>query len=82
MKTYTAADALNDQANDNLKTAIIDAIVAEIGSTSFDIDGISYTAAQIGEGIQITLPKTVSLQDDEAGQIPGVTLSYNGISLT
>jgi hypothetical protein len=79
---YTAADALNEQTSDSLKAAIISAIETEIGTKSFNIDGISYTASEIGQNIQVTLPKSISLQDDINAQIPGVTLSYNGISLT
>jgi hypothetical protein len=82
MKTYTAADALNAEASDNLKTAIIKAIVAEIGSDQFTFDGLTYTAQEIGNGIKVSLPSAISLQDDMNSQIPGVTLSYNGISLT
>ncbi|MBQ5543458.1 MAG: hypothetical protein IIT97_00790, partial [Mycoplasmataceae bacterium] len=82
MSSISAADALNNQATDNLTTAIISAIEAEIGTKSFNIDGITYTAKEIASGISIGLPKTVTLQDDETAQIPGVTLSYNGISLT
>ena len=82
MSSYTAADALNNASSDNLTTAIVSAIKAEIGTSSFDIDGIAYTADQICAGIEIGLPKTITLQDDENAQIPGVTLTYNDISLT
>ncbi|MBO6072796.1 hypothetical protein J6P59_04160 [bacterium] len=82
MSSYTAADALNNANSDNLTAAIISAIKAEIGTSSFDINGIAYTADQICAGIEIGLPKTITLQDDENAQIPGVTLTYNSISLT
>jgi hypothetical protein len=82
MSSYTAADALNNASSDNLTVAIVSAIKVEIGTSSFDIDGIAYTVDQICAGIKIVLPKTITLQDDENGQIPGVTLSYNSISLT
>ncbi|MBO6073236.1 hypothetical protein J6P59_06580 [bacterium] len=78
----TAGDALNNQASDNLKAAIIKAIEVEIANQSFNIDGISYTASEIGNSIQITLPSNILLANDENGQIPGVTLSYNCVSLT
>ncbi|MBQ5492685.1 MAG: hypothetical protein IIT78_02260, partial [Mycoplasmataceae bacterium] len=80
--SMTAADALNAEASDNLKTAITKAIQTEIGSEQFNIDGIAYTAAEIASSIQIDLPTSISLTAAESGQIPNVTLSYNDISLT
>ena len=85
--TITAADALNDQLtkiNNNLESAIISAIQDEIKESkeTFNIDGIAYSATDISNGIEICFPKSVSLTNDENAQIPGVTLSYNGISLT
>ncbi|MBO6021809.1 hypothetical protein J6P68_03135, partial [bacterium] len=70
--SMTAADALSAEASDNLKAAIIKAIEVEIANQSFNIDGISYTASEIGNSIQITLPSNILLADDENGQIPGV----------
>jgi hypothetical protein len=77
----SAADAISNDAT-SLKTAIISAIETEIGTKSFNIDGIAYTAKEIASQISIGLPTTITLQDDENAQIPNVTLSYNGISLT
>ncbi|MBO6021489.1 hypothetical protein J6P68_01410 [bacterium] len=85
--TITAADALNDQLtkiNNNLESAIVSAIQSEIKQSkeTFNIDGIGYSATDISNGIEIGFPKSVSLTDDENAQIPNVTLSYNGISIT
>ncbi|MBO7044553.1 hypothetical protein J6W34_08770 [bacterium] len=82
MGSYTAADALNDYASDNLKAAIIKAIQNEIGSDQFTFAGIAYTASEIANNIVISLPKSISITDDENAQIPNVALSYNGIALT
>ena len=85
--TITAADALNDQLtkiNNNLESAIVSAIQSEIKQSkeTFNIDGIGYSATDISNGIEIGFPKSVSLTDDENAQIPNITLSYNGISIT
>ncbi|MBQ5492514.1 MAG: hypothetical protein IIT78_01370, partial [Mycoplasmataceae bacterium] len=81
MNEYSAAEALSNDTTDNLKTAIIDAIENEIGSSSFNITGIAYTVSEIAAGIVINLPSTISLIDDENMEISGVSLSYNGMSL-
>ncbi|MBQ5492693.1 MAG: hypothetical protein IIT78_02300, partial [Mycoplasmataceae bacterium] len=39
----------------------------------------NYIISQICNGIEITLPTFISLTDNELGQIPNVTLSFNGI---
>ena len=66
----------------DLTTAVQDAIKALLGSKTFELGELTYTAAAIAAGISVTYPKTgVSLSNDEAGQIPNVTLSYNGIAL-
>ncbi|MBR4485875.1 hypothetical protein IKS57_00625, partial [bacterium] len=39
-------------------------------------------ASEIASNINIDLPASVSLSDDENAQIPNVSLTYNGIDLT
>ncbi|MBO6022266.1 hypothetical protein J6P68_05625 [bacterium] len=82
MDTYTAAEALNNQATDSLTNAIISAIKYELGSNSIEIDNNSYSINNIANELKVSLPSTISLTDDENAQIPGVTLSYDNISLT
>ncbi|MBO6022264.1 hypothetical protein J6W34_00690 [bacterium] len=82
MNSITAQDALNNQTSDNLKQAITTAIQNEIGSDQLTFDGLTYTASEIANNITITLPSTISPTDNQNAQIPGVTLSYNGISLS
>ncbi|MBO6072326.1 hypothetical protein J6P59_01495 [bacterium] len=82
MDTYTAAEALNNQATDSLTNAIISAIKSELGTNSIEIDNNSYSINNIAKELKVSLPSSISLTDDENAQIPGVTLSYDNISLT
>ncbi|MBO7044551.1 hypothetical protein J6W34_08760, partial [bacterium] len=58
MSSYTAADALNDEASNNLKQAVIEAIENEISSSisKFTFNSLTYTAKEIGNGIDVSLP--------------------------
>ncbi|MBR4486416.1 hypothetical protein IKS57_03560, partial [bacterium] len=84
MSSYTAADALYEQKSDDLISNIKQAINTEIKDSgdSFAVDGIAYTASEIINKINISLPTSITVNDDENAQIPNVKLSYNGISLT
>ncbi|MBO7044589.1 hypothetical protein J6W34_08950 [bacterium] len=84
MDKMSAADALNNQNTDDLISAITSAIQNEIQNSkeTFNIDSIAYTISEIASGIQIKLPTDISLNDNETGEITGVVLNYNNISLT
>ena len=71
-------------AEESLWWAIFTAIMYEIMNNKnlFIFDGIQYTFGEIASAITITLPNDVSVQNNESGQIPGIKLAYNGISLT
>ena len=78
MNTYTAAEALFNYSND-LKQAILTKI--EVIYTQSNLHD-SFNWKQISSRIEIILPNSISITNDQNAQISGVQLTYNGILLT
>ncbi|MBR4486415.1 hypothetical protein IKS57_03555 [bacterium] len=79
---YTAAQALYNYSS-NLQQGIINVIEHEYASSfPLTVSAVLYTASEIGDGIEVTLPNNISFTEDKDAQIPYVYLSYNGKALT
>ncbi|MBO6021492.1 hypothetical protein J6P68_01425 [bacterium] len=70
-----------------MQEAIINAIENEISNDiknntiSFNTQGSLNTVTSIANNIQVILPQTVSISNNQSSEIPDVELSYNGIFL-
>ncbi|MBR4486756.1 hypothetical protein IKS57_05450 [bacterium] len=84
MSSYSAAQAVTTY-NSELKQAILDAIQNQIvtkSGASFSFDNINLSINDIMQNIEITaIPASISLTNVENGEIVGISLSYNGMSL-
>ncbi|MBO6041836.1 hypothetical protein J6P52_01475, partial [bacterium] len=80
----TAADALLNSNENNLIESIKAAVIKQISSliNDFIFAGISYTTSDILSNLSINLPSSITTNDDENAQIPGVQILYNGNVLT
>ncbi|MBO6041954.1 hypothetical protein J6P52_02095, partial [bacterium] len=71
----------------SLQEAIINAIENEISNDiknntiSFNTQDSLNTVTSIANNIQVILPQTVSISNNQSSEIPDVELSYNGIFL-
>ncbi|MBO6041832.1 hypothetical protein J6P52_01455 [bacterium] len=75
----TAANALLNSST--LITAIKNTILSKLNQINLNFLGVCYSAKDILAGINIELPKSISLLDALTGQISGVIMSYYGVQI-
>ncbi|MBQ5492729.1 MAG: hypothetical protein IIT78_02485, partial [Mycoplasmataceae bacterium] len=80
----TASDALTSPYPSKLKTAIKNVIEQEIINSKYKLlfDNVSFSADEIIQGLSITLPVGVTLNDEEKGMMSNVTIQYENIPLS
>ncbi|MBO6095504.1 hypothetical protein J6P11_05940 [bacterium] len=73
----------NTSSSITLQQAIIDFLQNEINNSNikFVFNNVSYSVSDILKNISINLPTSISSLNNQNGQIPNVTLSYNSIQL-
>ncbi|MBR4486394.1 hypothetical protein IKS57_03430, partial [bacterium] len=78
----TAQESLaNSTNNEILINAIKTAITTDISSSTLIINGYTYKTENIVSSLDISLPSSVSLANNNDGILQNVTLSYKGISI-